>query len=144
MNRRPMRTTTCAGMVIFAALFACKKEETATTAAPPPTAAPVPTPEAPKEPEEKIADFRGSYVTNWGKAKCTQVKRNVNCLYAGKSGGMDCKVVGEDALDCDWEETNASGKSRLTRKDDGKLVGTWGNGESYTNGGPWIFKPTSD
>lgn len=142
MNGRPMRTTICAGVVIFAALLACKKEETATAA--PPTVAPVPTPEAPKEPEEKIADFRGSYVTNWGKAKCTQVKRNVNCLYAGKSGGMDCKVVGEDVVECDWEEPSATGKARLTRKDDGKLVGTWGNGESATNGGPWIFKPTSD
>jgi hypothetical protein len=97
---------------------------------------PVPTPVV----EEKIEDFKGTYVTNWGKAKCTQVKRNVNCLYAGKSGSMDCKVVGDKELDCDWDEPGASGKSKLTKKDDGRLVGTWGNGQSSTNGGPWVFK----
>ena len=131
---------TCLLMVIVAALIACKKEE---KAAPVPAAAepaPVATPAAP---EEKIEDFRGTWTSNWGKAKCTQVKRNVNCLYAGKSGSMDCKVVGEKDLECDWEEPGLTGKAKLTKKDDGRLVGTWGNGSSSTNGGPWIFKPSS-
>ena len=128
-------------IVIVAALIACKKEEKpapAPAAAEPPKAA---TPAAATE--EKIEDFRGTWTSNWGKAKCTQVKRNVNCLYAGKSGSMDCKVVGDKDLECDWEEPGLTGKAKLTKKDDGRLVGTWGNGSSATNGGPWIFKPSS-
>jgi hypothetical protein len=69
------------------------------------------------------------------------VKRNVNCLYAGKGGGLECKVVGEDTLDCDWDEPGLSGKAKLVKKEDGRLVGTWGHGKSATNGGPWVFKP---
>lgn len=140
-----MRTTAVWGVVALAvALLACKNKESSAEQASvaPPTAAP--TPEPPPTVEEKIEEFRGSYVTNWGKAKCTQVKRNVNCLYAGKSGSLDCTVVGERDLECDWEEAGASGKSKLTKKDDGRLAGTWGNGSSATNGGAWVFKRVPD
>jgi len=129
--------------LVVVALLACKKKEAPTTSV---TAPPTPAPVVSQPPpvEEKIEDFKGSYVTNWGKARCTQVKRNVNCLYAGKSGSMDCKVIGERELDCEWDEPGASGKSRLEKKDDGRLVGSWGNGQSATNGGTWIFKPVAE
>jgi len=136
-----MRTTLLGSVLLLSALLACKKE-------PPP--APAATAEAPRpsptpaQPEEKIADFKGTFVSTWGKAKCTQVKRNVNCLYAGKSGSMDCKVVGEKDLQCDWEEPGLSGKAKLSKKDDGKISGTWGHGESATNGGAWVFKPVAE
>ncbi len=137
-----MRTHLVGTALVLSALLACKKND------PPP---PKPAAETPPTPtataaaaEEKVADFKGTYVSNWGKAKCTQVKRNVNCLYAGKSGSMDCKVVGEKDLECDWEEPGLSGKAKLTKKDDGKLSGTWGNGTSSTNGGPWVFKPVAE
>lgn len=131
-----------AGLVLLSALLACKKEAPREQ-----QAAPEPKPTisaAAPQPEEKIADFKGTYVSNWGKAKCTQVKRNVNCLYAGKSGSMDCKVVGEKDLECDWEEPGASGKAKLSKKDDGKISGSWGNGSSATNGGAWVFKPVAE
>lgn len=141
-----MRNTWVMCAVVLAALLACKdkgqSQAAAETAAPPPPA-PAPEPEPPKV-EEKIADFRGKYRTNWGSATCTQVKRNVNCLYAGKGGGLECKVVGEDTLECDWDEPGASGKAKLVRKEDGRLVGTWGNGSSSKNGGPWVFKPIEE
>jgi hypothetical protein len=138
-----MKNTWVACAVVLAALLACKDKSNQTAPEPPP-APPPPATTAPPEPQEKITDFRGSYTTNWGSAKCTQVKRNVNCLYGGKSGGLQCKVVGEDELDCDWDEPGLSGKAKLTKKEDGRLVGTWGNGESYKNGGPWIFKPKDE
>ncbi len=132
-----MRTHLVGTALVLSALLACKKND------PPP---PKPAAETPPTPtataaaaEEKVADFKGTYVS-----KCTQVKRNVNCLYAGKSGSMDCKVVGEKDLECDWEEPGLSGKAKLTKKDDGKLSGTWGNGTSSTNGGPWVFKPVAE
>ena len=106
-------------------------------------AAPAPARAASAPPEETIADFRGVFISNWGNATCTQIKRNVICLYAGKSGSMDCKVVGENELDCEWEEPGASGKAKLTKKADGKVSGTWGNGSSATNGGAWVFKPAA-
>lgn len=136
-----MRATLLGSLLLVTALLACKKESGETSQATPEPAAPPPTAAAP---EEKIADFRGTYVSNWGKAKCTQVKRNVNCLYAGKSGSMDCKVIGEKELECEWEEPGASGKAKLTKKDDGKISGTWGNGSSSTNGGAWVFKPVAE
>jgi hypothetical protein len=127
----------CAAVVC--ALLACKKSEEQT--------APTPTPEPPKpaapppEPEVKVEDFKGTYTTTWGTAKCTQGGKNVNCLYAGKSGSLDCKIVDEKSLECDWDEPGLSGKAKLTKKDDGSLRGTWGNNSSATNGGAWIFKP---
>ena len=136
-----MRTTWLGTVLLFSALLACKKDP------PPPPAATAEAPPPPTvaaAPEEKIGDFKGTYVSNWGKAKCTQVKRNVNCLYAGKSGSMDCKVIGEKELDCEWDEPGASGKAKLTKKDDGKISGTWGNGSSATNGGAWVFKPVAE
>lgn len=136
-----MRRRWLPGLVVVLALLACKKGSD-TQPSPEPAATPAATPTATAE--EKIESFKGTYVTNWGKAKCTQVKRNVNCLYAGKSGSLDCKVVGEKDLECDWEEPGLSGRAKLTKKDDGRLVGTWGNGSSMSNGGGWNFKPTSD
>ena len=136
-----MRATLPCMLVLLGALLACKKESA--PAEQQAVAEPAPAPAAPAPPEETIADFRGVIISNWGKATCTQVKRNVNCLYAGKSGSMDCKVVGENELDCEWEEPGASGKAKLTKKADGKVSGTWGNGSSATNGGAWVFKPAA-
>jgi hypothetical protein len=136
-----MRTTFAAALCVFTALIACKNSGPAPAKDTAPTAAPVVTSSAP---EDKVEDFHGTYTTNWGKAHCTQVKRNVNCLYAGKSGSLDCKVVGEKELECDWEEPGLSGKAKLTKKGDGRLVGTWGNGSSASNGGPWSFKPVKE
>jgi hypothetical protein len=133
------RVLPCA--VIVCALLACKKSEKqvapAATPEPPKPAAPAP------QPEETVESFAGTYVTNWGKAKCTQAGKNVNCLYAGKSGSLDCKITEPKVLECDWDEPGLDGKAKLTKKDDGRLLGTWGNGSSATNGGTWIFKPTS-
>lgn len=144
MGRKTAMNPTLQGVlaVLVVALFACKDQQKSTGQTGPPetAAAPAPAPTV----EESVEDFKGSYVTNWGKAKCTQVKRNVNCLYAGKSGSLDCTVLGERELECEWDEPGASGKAKLVKKTDGRLVGTWGNGSSATNGGAWVFKPTAD
>ena len=136
-----MRSTSVACVMVLSALLACKSSDPKPTGA---TAEPAKPAASAAAPEEKITDFSGTYITNWGKAHCTQVKRNVNCLYAGKSGSLDCKVVGEKQLECDWEEPGLSGKAKLTKHDDGKLVGTWGNGSSFSDGGPWSFKPSKE
>lgn len=137
-----MRHTIPTVAVLVLALLACKKSEPTPAPIPEsPTPAATPSPAAPAA--EEIEKFAGTYTTNWGKANCTQVKKNVNCLYAGKSGSLDCKVVDKLELECEWMETGSSGKAKLTKQTDGKLKGSWGRGESATNGGPWIFTPSS-
>ncbi len=141
------RSLTATTVIVALALLACKmgQNETKQEAAPVPTpvAAPVPTPEPVKE--EPITDFRGKYVTSYGVASCTQVKRNVNCLYRGQAGSADCKVTEDDELDCTWEEDGeGSGLAHLKRKENGDLTGTWGFGESKKNGGQWYFKKKAD
>ena len=53
---------------------------------------------------------------------------------------MTCLAVGS-TLECDWREASAAGKAKLTKEADGSIKGTWGNGSSATNGGPWLFNP---
>lgn len=127
------------GSVVLGALLACKKkapEPQPVVEVAPVAAAPAPTA------EEVIESFAGSYITNYGKAKCTQVKKNVNCLYQGKSGSLDCKVTGDKEMTCDWDDSEGSGKAKLKKQPDGKLAGTWGWQSSDKNGGAWSFKPT--
>lgn len=133
------------GIVLFA-LLACKKEEAPKSEAPA-VATPTETapPPPPKEPERELPDFTGKYVTNYGVARCTQVKKNVNCLYAGQKGSVDCKVDDDDSLDCSWEEDGeGTGKARLRRQDNGDLKGTWGYNDSEKNGGAWFFKKKNE
>ena len=142
---RPVRAGGFTSLVALGAtvlaLLACKKEEKApdpvvTAAAEPAAAAPSQAPKA--APAE---NFAGEYISTWGKVKCSQVLDNVNCLYTYSNGSLDCKIQEEKKLDCAWDENGGSGKARFEKKDNGRLEGTWGRGESYTNGGRWIFTP---
>jgi hypothetical protein len=45
------------------------------------------------------------------------------------------------ALACLWYEGGTTGRATFQRKRDGKLDGTWGNGESDTDGGTWTLVP---
>lgn len=82
--------------------------------------------------------FAGTYKSNWGPTVFTQAGSTVSATYA--RGTMTCTASG-NALDCDWREGAAAGKARLTKDASGVIAGTWGNGVSPTNGGPWNFSP---
>lgn len=128
--------------VVVLALLACKKKEEQAAPAPVVTAAAAPVSAAPPvEEKKKFENFAGEYISTWGKVKCTQALDNVNCLYTYSNGSLDCKIKEEKKLDCKWDENGGSGKAQFTKKDDGKLVGTWGRGTSSKNGGTWIFTP---
>ena len=51
---------------------------------------------------------------------------------------MRCNAVGED-LTCAWVSGDARGKARLKQAGSTTIRGTWGRGESDSDGGPWTF-----
>jgi hypothetical protein len=85
-----------------------------------------------------MTSFAGTYKSNWGPTVFTQSGSTVSATYA--RGSMTCAASG-NALDCTWREGAATGKARLTKDASGVIAGTWGNGLSATNGGPWNFSP---
>ena len=82
--------------------------------------------------------FAGTYRSTWGDTVFTQDLEEVNATYPG--GTLACKAKLTE-LHCTWKEGEASGHAHLTQQPDGKLEGTWGNGENYTGGGEWTFTP---
>lgn len=83
--------------------------------------------------------FSGAYMTNWGVCSLTQSGSSVTGSCA-RGTTMSCAAIGK-VLSCGWREGQGAGKAVLTKQGDGKLTGTWGNGASATNGGPWTFTP---
>ena len=81
--------------------------------------------------------FAGTYTSTWGPTTFSQVGARVTARYP--KGSMTCTAVG-NALDCDWRESAMFGKARLVKELNGSIDGTWSNGGSATNGGPWLFK----
>jgi hypothetical protein len=82
--------------------------------------------------------FAGTYRSNWGATVFTQTGSQVTAKYP--RGSMTCAASGS-ALDCDWREGSMAGKAHLVKEPNGSIDGTWGNGSSATNGGPWVFNP---
>lgn len=84
--------------------------------------------------------FEGTYKSNWGSTTFLEVGSTVTAKYP--KGTMTCSTAG-DVLTCDWFEGGSRGKALLTRQSNGDISGTWGNGTSATNGGPWSFTRVS-
>jgi hypothetical protein len=83
--------------------------------------------------------YAGSYRTTWGSAVLSQEGRMVIGTYP--RGTLRCRVEPPKLL-CDWQEGSAKGKAKLEREPVNKtLSGTWGHGESETDGGAWTFAP---
>jgi hypothetical protein len=82
--------------------------------------------------------FAGTYKSTWGQTVIAQDGTKVTATYP--RGTMTCQASG-NTLDCDWREGANIGKARLTKQANGSIHGTWGNGASATDGGPWIFNP---
>jgi hypothetical protein len=85
-----------------------------------------------------VEKFAGSYRSNWGLTVFEQEGRRVTAKYA--TGTLSCAAAG-NTLDCDWRDGDGSGKAQLVKQQNGVVSGTWGNGASATDGGPWVFTP---
>lgn len=88
--------------------------------------------------EKPHGDFDGTYRSSWGVALFRQKGDTVKVAYPRSE--MTCQPSGV-TLRCSWRSGEGSGKATLTRHPDRSLHGTWGRGESETDGGPWVFVP---
>lgn len=113
----------------------CKKSEPESTGS-----APAVTTAAATTTAAAATKFAGAYSSNWGTTTFEQNGSSVTAKYP--RGTLSCLAVG-DHLTCDWFEGNMRGKASLTKNADGTITGTWGNGSSATDGGPWRFSPKS-
>ncbi len=86
-----------------------------------------------------VENFAGVYQSNWGKSTFTQTDTTVSVVYP--RGTMSCVAKGK-TLYCRWKEGAATGGAVLTKQANGNISGTWGNGPSSNNGGPWNFTKT--
>ena len=125
-------------LVLAAALAGCSKktdpEGTAHAAEPPKPAQPAHVAGPP------AGNFAGDYFTNWGSCTFTQQGTAVNG-HCDRQYALACTAEG-NTLHCDWTSPmhGTKGKTTLTIQPDGEHVtGPWGNGESTSNGGTWIF-----
>jgi hypothetical protein len=128
-----MRVTHFGITALFVALTVagcCKSGEESSN--PPPTTTAV----APPPPTVAVVDFSGTYSSNWGTTTFAQTGTTVTATYP--RGNMNGTVTG-DTLNCTWFEGASTGKARLFKMPNGDVKGTWGNGASATNGGPWLF-----
>jgi hypothetical protein len=87
---------------------------------------------------EPLADFSGSYASNWGPVECNQTGHRVKCVYTASGAWMDCEARGSK-LDCRWIERTARGRGKFQRIATGSLVGTWGYAQSSDNRGAWML-----
>lgn len=85
-----------------------------------------------------LTAFAGTYTSTWGTTTFEQNGSSVTAKYP--RGTLSCLANGA-SLTCDWFEGASRGKAVLTKNADGTITGTWGNGSSATNGGPWRFSP---
>jgi hypothetical protein len=82
--------------------------------------------------------FAGDYESTWGPAKLSQQNDIVRGVY--ERGELSCRAR-ETLLDCTWREGQDAGRAAFEQDADGRIIGTWGRGESATDGGAWTFEP---
>ena len=87
---------------------------------------------------EPLADFSGSYDSNWGPVECTQNKSEVRCVYQRMPAKLECEASGR-RLRCKWTERKGRGRARFLQQPNGNLVGTWGHAQSDDNKGAWML-----
>ena len=83
--------------------------------------------------------FAGTWETNWGELVIKESGEKLTGNYKGKFSGSIEGEVKDSKFHFTWKQPNAEwGSGVFTVSEDGKkLTGTWGGGESATNGGPW-------
>lgn len=91
-----------------------------------------------KKPPRPLA---GHYHSTWGTVVIVGKEPDVAAVYP--RGSMQCVVEEKLTLVCGWRSGESAGKARFERREDGTLVGTWGRGESESDGGAWAMSPDS-
>lgn len=81
--------------------------------------------------------LQGAYRTTWGPAMAVSHGNEIAIAYP--RGTMICQVSDDDRLACRWQSGAASGRASFARAEKGLLRGTWGFGESDSDGGAWAM-----
>jgi hypothetical protein len=81
----------------------------------------------------------GTWDTNWGPVHLTEAGNSVTGSYEGEYPGTLQGKRSGNTVTFTWSGSNGeSGKGVFTFSPDGKsFQGTWGGGDSATNGGAW-------
>lgn len=88
------------------------------------------------------ADVTGTYTGTWGDTTLRQDGDHVTGAYAYDDGRIDGELDG-DTLRFAWTEDSGSGRGVFQVLPDGSMQGTWGSGDSDSDGGAWVLSPSS-
>jgi hypothetical protein len=84
----------------------------------------------------------GAYTGTWGPTTLEQDGAHVSGAYAYDDGRIAGTLDG-DTLRFSWTEDAGAGRGVFEVMPDGTLRGTWGTGDSDSNGGAWELDPAS-
>jgi hypothetical protein len=87
----------------------------------------------------------GVYTSNWDEVTLHQDGTRVRGTYVCCGGGtIDGRIVEGRVIKFHWHEPRGAGDGEgVWVIKDGRLDGTWGHGQSATDGGPWTLAPRS-
>lgn len=85
------------------------------------------------------ADVAGDYTSNWDEIHLVQKGDHITGTYVCCGGGtIEGRIVGNQVISFEWYEPRGAGHGRGEWQIRGnRLDGTWGHGQSATDGGPW-------
>lgn len=92
---------------------------------------------------DSSANVTGRYRSNWDEVRLHQRGSHVTGTYVCCGGGTIDGVIEGRVLHYRWHEPHGAGDGHGTWTISGDtLDGTWGFGDSESNGGPWTLQRT--
>lgn len=92
----------------------------------------------------RVPNIAGDYTSNWDDVRLDQQGTRVHGTYVCCGGGtIEGRIIEGRIIRYHWAEPNGAGGGEGIWKilSSGRLEGTWGNGQSATDGGPWNLVP---
>ena len=95
-------------------------------------------------PTQRAVDITGTYSSNWDDVQLVQDGTRVRGSYVCCGGGtIEGRIIEGRVIKFHWHEPRGAGDGSgvWTITAAGRLEGTWGHGQSATDGGPWNLTP---
>lgn len=89
-------------------------------------------------------DVTGHYTSNWDAVHLVQEGTRVRGTYVCCGGGtLEGRIIENHVIRFRWHEPRGAGTGEGIWKitPSGRLDGTWGHGQSTSDGGPWTLVP---
>lgn len=90
----------------------------------------------------RVQSVTGEYTSNWDEVSLVQTGTRVSGQYVCCGGGtIEGTIIEGRVIRYHWSEPRGAGEGMgLWRiQKDGTLDGTWGHGQSESDGGPWTL-----